>query len=158
MKTLFLLRHAKSSWDDPRLSDHDRPLNQRGINAAIRIGRLMVERGFIPEMILCSTSVRTRATVDLVIEASGFEPDIIYDDRIYEASLGDLLAVLSDHDRDRILVVCHNPGIESLIFHLTGVIEPMPTAALAILVQTEGTEFRFRLTDVFRPRELMASD
>lgn len=158
MKTLYLLRHAKSSWDDPRLSDHDRPLNQRGINSAKRIGKLMVERGFVPEIIVCSTSVRTRETIDLVVEASGIEPNIIYDDRIYEASLGDLLEVLNDYDRDRVLVVCHNPGIESLIFHLTGVIEPMPTAALAILVRSEGTEFQFRLTDIFRPRELMASD
>lgn len=94
-------------------------------------------------------------TLELLIDSSGFESEIVYDDRIYEASVGDLLAVLDDHEAENILVICHNPGIESLIRHLTGQIEPMPTAALAVLKRSDDAEFQFSLQNVFRPRELM---
>lgn len=156
MNTLYLLRHAKSSWDDPSLNDFDRPLNSRGIRAARFIGSFMRERGLVPELILCSPSTRTRMTSDLLIGSSGFGAKVIFDDRIYDASLGDLLAVIDDHSSDKTLVICHNPGIESLIMNLTGAIEPMPTAALAVLEKIDAAEYPFTLTGVYRPRELMA--
>lgn len=155
MRNLFLLRHAKSSWDDISLSDFERPLNSRGTIAARFMGEFMLERGLVPDIVLCSTSKRTRMTLELLIDSSGFESEIVYDDRIYEASVGDLLAVLDDHEAENILVICHNPGIESLIRHLTGQIEPMPTAALAVLKRSDDAEFQFSLQNVFRPRELM---
>jgi len=153
MKSLYLLRHAKSSWDDPTMHDFDRPLNARGIRAAKFMGEMMNERGFVPDLTLCSPSTRTRMTVELL----DCEAPIVFDDRIYEASLGDLVAVLEDHQNsaDALLIVCHNPGIESLIRHLTGKIEPIPTAALAVLEQDRASEYAFTLANVFRPRELM---
>lgn len=116
----------------------------------------MRERGLVPELILCSPSTRTRMTSDLLIGSSGFGAKVIFDDRIYDASLGDLLAVIDDHSSDKTLVICHNPGIESLIMNLTGAIEPMPTAALAVLEKIDAAEYPFTLTGVYRPRELMA--
>lgn len=137
------------------LSDFDRPLNPRGIKAARFMGEFISEQTIVPDIVLCSTSKRTRMTLELLIESGGFESEIVYDDRIYEASIGDLLAVLDDHDAESVLVICHNPGIESLIRHLTGRIEPMPTAALAVLKRIDDAEFQFALQNVFRPRELM---
>jgi phosphohistidine phosphatase len=137
------------------LSDFDRPLNSRGIKAARFMGEFMLERGLIPDIVLCSGSQRTRMTLELLIDSSGFKPEIVYDDRIYEASVGDLLDVLYDHDAEAVLVICHNPGIETLIRNLTGKIEPMPTAALAVLEQIDDAEFQFSLQNVYRPRELM---
>lgn len=156
MSTLYLLRHAKSSWDDPSLNDFDRPLNSRGIRAARFIGSFMHERGFVPDLILCSPAVRTRMTSELLLESSAFDAEVIFDDTIYEASLGDLLAVLNDHKADKTLVICHNPGIESLIMSLTGSIEPMPTAALAVLDEVDAAEYPYTLTGVYRPRALMS--
>ena len=63
MKTLLVLRHAKSSWDHTELADHDRPLNKRGMRTAPRMGRLLIERDLVPDLILCSTAVRARTTV-----------------------------------------------------------------------------------------------
>lgn len=116
----------------------------------------MHERGFVPDLILCSPAVRTRMTSELLLESSAFDAEVIIDDRIYEASLGDLLAVLNDHKADKPLVICHNPGIESLIMSLTGSIEPMPTAALAVLDEVDAAEYPYTLTGVYRPRALMS--
>ena len=157
MHTLFLLRHAKSSWDDPAMHDIDRPLNARGIRAARFMGEFMQTNGLAPDVILSSPSKRTRMTVELLTEASHIESPIIFDDRIYEASLGDLVAVIDENKNsaDTIMIVCHNPGIESLIRHLSGSFEPMPTAALAVLARTDNAEYQFSLENVYRPRELM---
>ena len=88
MKTLFLLRHAKSSWKEAELSDFDRPLNERGRRAAPFMGRLLRERGFAPELIISSTAKRARKTARLLTEGAQYEVPVIFDDRIYEASRG----------------------------------------------------------------------
>ncbi len=152
-----MLRHAKSSWDDPAMHDFDRPLNARGIRAAKFMGEFMGTHELVPDLVLSSPSKRTRMTVELLAETLRNEAPIIFDDRVYEASLGDLVAVIDDNENssDAMLIVCHNPGIELLIRHLTGSIEPMPTAALAVLRRTDSAEFNFSLQDVYRPRELM---
>ncbi|MFN0139143.1 MAG: SixA phosphatase family protein [Pyrinomonadaceae bacterium] len=134
MKRLFLLRHAKSSWDDPQLADHDRPLNDRGRRAAPFMGRLMSERGFVPDVILSSTAKRARQTTELLKEAADFRTEIILDERIYDASPGALQQVVSEIDsHESAILIGHNPGIEAFIRYLTGDAEPMPTAALAVI-------------------------
>jgi len=135
MKTLFLLRHAKSSWDDAGLSDFDRPLNDRGLLTAPFMGKLMCERGLEPSTILSSPAQRAKQTAVLVKEASGFSHEIQFDDRIYEASPHNLAQVASEIDDTHAsaMLVGHNPGMEGLIRYLTGCLEPMPTAALAVI-------------------------
>lgn len=135
MKTLFLVRHAKSSWKELDLADFDRPLNERGRRAAPFMGRLLKDRGLAPELIISSPARRARRTAKLVKEGGSFASDIVYDDRIYEASPNTLLHVageVGDSIRSMMLVG-HNPGMEGAIRFLTGRIEPMPTAAVAVI-------------------------
>lgn len=135
MKTLFVLRHAKSSWDDFNLSDFDRPLNKRGLNAAPLMGRMIFENDFQPTYILSSPAKRAKQTAVLVKESAQIGKEIRYDERIYEASPFRLLQVVSELDetRESAMIVGHNPGLEGLIKILTGEIRAMPTAALAVI-------------------------
>lgn len=133
MKRLFLLRHAKSSWGDPSLADFDRPLNERGLRAAPLVGRLMRERKVRPDLVLCSPAERARQTAALVTGAAGLKAPLRYDERIYDATKAQLLAVIRDAGDDvrELLLVGHNPGLEELLELLTGEARRMPTAALA---------------------------
>ncbi len=154
MRTLFLLRHAKSSWDDPGISDIDRPLNARGLNAAAFMGEYAARRGLIPDLIIASPARRTAQTADIFREHSGFNVPIHFDERIYEASVGALMNVIAAvaENVESIMIVGHNPGIEGLIRHLTGKIEPMPTAALAV-IELEERSVAGKLKEVIRPKE-----
>ena len=135
MKTLFVLRHAKSSWDDPDLADFDRPLNDRGRKAAPFMGDVMQRNGFVPNVILSSPAARAKETAMLVNSGSASNAEIEYEDRIYEASPQTLLQVAAaiDDRHESAMMVGHNPGIEGFIRFLTGKMEPMPTAALAVV-------------------------
>ncbi|MDQ3800700.1 MAG: histidine phosphatase family protein [Acidobacteriota bacterium] len=162
MKTLFILRHAKSSWDNPDLSDFDRPLNERGWRAAPFIGNLMRERALRADLILSSPARRAAQTATTVKEAAGFAAEIRYDERIYEASPSSLLYLLAESDDalDSVLVVGHNPGLEGLIKILTGGIQPLPTAALAQIELNidswrEIAAGSGKLNSVVRPKEEM---
>jgi phosphohistidine phosphatase len=135
MKTLYVLRHAKSSWDTPELADFDRPLNERGSKTAPFMGEFMVANGFEPDLILSSPAVRARETSRLVKEAAHFAAEIVFDQRIYEASARTLQQVVSETD-DRFesaMLVGHNPGMEAFIRLLTGKSEAMPTASLGVI-------------------------
>jgi phosphohistidine phosphatase len=91
MKTLYLLRHAKSSWKDPSLQDFDRPLNGRGREAAPLVGRFIRKRKLRVDLILGSPAARARQTAALVKEAAGLSADLLFDERIYEADVAALL-------------------------------------------------------------------
>ena len=136
MKTLYLLRHAKSSWDDASLPDFDRPLNGRGLNAAPFIGEVIARKGLFPDLIISSPAKRAMQTATLVKESSGSNAPIQYEERVYEASpqmLKTLIAQVAESN-ESVLLVGHNPGVEGLIDHLTGNFETMPTAALAAIL------------------------
>lgn len=135
MKTLYVLRHAKSSWDDPDLADFDRPLNARGRAAAPFMGETIARYGLAPDLVLSSPAVRARETALLVKEAAGMNSEIRHDERIYEASPQTLRQVAAsiDDNVDSAMIVGHNPGIEGFIRFLTGRLEAMPTAALAVI-------------------------
>jgi len=135
MKTLLLLRHAKSSWKDNEARDFDRPLNQRGLKAAPAIGRLIRKRKLQPDLVVSSPAERARQTTQLVIEAAGLKTELRYDERIYEASVARLLGVVSELDDEAgmVILVGHNPGFAELLEVLTGEAHNMPTAALACL-------------------------
>lgn len=163
MKTLFILRHAKSSWSEPELSDFDRPLNERGLKAAPIMGELMKENAFQPSIVLSSPAARAKATAELVKEAGSLEAEIRYDEGIYGASPSRLVETVSglDDDHSSTMLVGHNPGIEGFIRYLTGQIEPMPTAALAV-IELRIDKWRDLnagsgdLRSIFRPKELAA--
>jgi len=134
MHELLLLRHAKSSWKHDGLSDHDRPLNRRGREAAPRMGRLLVDEDIVPGVILCSTAVRARETAMLVAEAAGIdEARIIHHDELYLAAPETIVDVVrfGSIDERRVMVVAHNPGLEQLVAHWSKVAAAFPTAALA---------------------------
>jgi len=133
MKTLLILRHAKSSWDIPALADHDRPLNKRGRRDAPRMGALLRDQGLVPDIILSSTAKRARATAELAGEAAGYSGPISLTSKLYLAAPEDYIAVLRNlpAEIETAMVVGHNPGLEDLLEELTGLAEHLPTAALA---------------------------
>jgi len=135
MKILYLLRHAKSSWDDPARSDFQRPLNPRGQRTAPFMGELMKKRKLRAEIIVSSPAERAKETAVLVKEAADMQVEIVFDRRIYEASANRLRKVTSElkNGYASAMLVGHNPGIEGFVYNLTGRSEPMPTAALAII-------------------------
>jgi len=160
-RTLFLMRHAKSSWDNPAWSDHDRPLNERGIRDAPRMGRLLEEQGGPPSLIVSSTATRARDTAVRVAEACRYQGEIVLDPRLYHASPGDWKDVLRSlpDSHYRVLCVGHNPGLEELLRKWTGDIVEMPTAAIAVadIHATNWSDYDRRsvsLSAVYRPKEL----
>jgi phosphohistidine phosphatase len=135
MKTLYLLRHAKSSWDDPSLNDFDRPLNKRGLKAAPKVGAYMLKEKIQPEMVLSSPALRAKQTTHMVCEAAGLSSLINFDERIYEASVQRLFEIVAGFEDgiNTAMMVGHNPGFEELLAALTGESHRMPTAALACI-------------------------
>ncbi len=135
MKTLYLLRHAKSSWDNSGLSDFERPLNDRGFAAAPVMGKALREREFVPELIISSPAKRARQTAELVKESAEIEGELRFDGRIYAASTSELVAVIAEtaDDAKSLMLVGHNPGFENMVSVLTGKYETMPTAAVAVI-------------------------
>lgn len=133
MKTLLVLRHAKSSWKESGLADFERPLNARGKRASDLIGRFLRKKKPFPDLVLCSTATRARETVRLVLEAARLVVEVRYDQRLYLASADRLIEIVCEIEEDRgnVLLVGHNPGMEELIPRLTGETVSMPTAALA---------------------------
>lgn len=134
MKTLVLMRHAKSSWDHPGLADHERPLNDRGLRDAPKMGRRLAAEGLVPDVILSSTAVRAVSTAELIAEALGFAVDrVVADERLYATSVAGLLDVIGELDSSvqTAIVVGHNPEMMSLVHRFTDEIGHMPTCAAA---------------------------
>ena len=136
MKTLLLMRHAKSSWKDNTLSDFERPLKKRGRKDAKRMAKVLEKNDLFPHMILSSSAARAVETVDIIVENLGFENDILYLDSLYMGEPDDFIEALQslDNDIEQVLIVAHNPGIEAYLQIIDGEIEAMPTAALGHLV------------------------
>jgi phosphohistidine phosphatase len=139
LKTLLVLRHAKSDRGDRTLRDHDRPLAPRGEGDAPLMGTALAALDLIPDCILTSTATRARDTARLVAAAMGYGGEIIEDATLYAASVDALLDALRECDEEAcVLLVGHNPGLEELICLLTGgddaqTVVRLPTAALACL-------------------------
>ena len=133
MKTLLILRHAKSSWNYPELSDYDRPLNSRGKRDAPRMGKYLRQQSLIPDRILTSSAKRARKTANKVAKSCDYTGKVKKIEAFYDAVPGVYFEVLQGlPDKYQcVMVVGHNPTMERLVNHLTGQIERMPTAALA---------------------------
>jgi phosphohistidine phosphatase len=170
MKELLLLRHAKSSWDDPDLDDFDRPLAPRGLDAAPLIGKAIAARGWLPQTALVSPSLRTRETWKLVSAQSPRFVQPTFRDTLYEASAGQLLAEVrhASEEITSLLLLGHNPGIQDFATLIAGessdstalqqLRKKFPTAGLARLeFDGKWDELRAgaaRLSHFLRPKDL----
>src|SRR4030095_884547 len=161
MRTLYLLRHAKSSWKNDVWSEFERRLAGRGRKASETIGRFLKEKEITFDLVLCSPAVRARETTDLVLRSAKLRADVRYDERIYEATPGRLIDVISqiENEYKAVVLVGHNPGMAELLQVVTGQTEEFPTATLAKIVfkNSKWTEVATRkgtLEWVVRPRGL----
>ena len=160
MKTLLLMRHAKSSHDGDG-PDHERPLNERGRRDAPRMAERLAEAGLVPDRILCSTARRAVETAELFVAAAGFDEAVEFRKRLYHAPPADILDVIVECGAaaNRLMVVAHNPGLEELVARLTGAAGGMPTAAVARIEIAVGgwedvdEETRGRLVDFWKPKD-----
>jgi phosphohistidine phosphatase len=162
VKTLLLLRHAKSSWDDASLSDFDRPLNERGLKSAPFIGQVLVENDLRPDAILSSPAQRAKQTALLVRESGDLTAEPEFNDKIYEASPAQLLEVVAEVPPGvkMLLLVGHNPGMEGLLKLLTGEKRSIPTAGLikVFLNINDWSEIRSDIGEIemfIKPRDEM---
>ncbi len=163
MPTLYLLRHAKSSWDTLGLHDHERPLAPRGQKAAARMGEHLRAGGALPALVLCSTATRTRETLDLL----GLDAPVEYDDGLYDATEGELLDRLRrlPSSLESVMLIGHNPSVQELTLMLARegdglarIHDKFPTGALATL-SFEGdwsalAPHSALLVEFVRPKEL----
>jgi len=150
MRELFILRHAKSSWDDPTLSDFERPLNRRGKEDAPLMGEHLKELGVRPDLIVSSPAKRAKKTAKIVAEALGYDPDAIeWREGIYEASPQSLLYLVCQlpDNAKRVMIVGHNPGLTMLANMLGDIaIDNIPTAGcVGIAFDTDAWEKACRM-------------
>jgi phosphohistidine phosphatase len=171
VKALYLLRHAKSSWADGSLPDHDRPLAPRGEKATNTLARYIAEERIAPALVLCSTAARARQTLDGVAAALGDDVEVWHEGALYGASAHELVKRLRrlQPTVPSVMIVGHNPGLEDLALELIGdgdasalarLHAKFPTGALATLV-VPGTwkalaPGRATLTAFVVPRDLPA--
>ncbi len=169
-KTLYLLRHAKSSWENPALADHDRPLASRGRRASRVIAQHLRSQGIAPTLVLCSSSARTRETLERISAGLGKQIEARIEKDLYMASESDLLERLHEVGAgvDSVMLIGHNPGLQELALSLAGkgvdlkrLTEKFPTAALATLAfggsWAELTTGAAELVAFVTPKELVGS-
>lgn len=163
MKTLLLMRHAKSSFKEGDLPDFERPLSKRGEKDAPRMGKLLKEKDLEPDLILSSTAQRASQTAELVAEKCKYEREIVFVQSFYLGEPDAYMSVLRDldeEDADTVLVIGHNPGLESLLQMLTDKVESLPTSAIAHLElpirtwKALNTEIIAHLKHLYRTRDI----
>jgi len=157
MKELFIIRHAKSSWEDESLSDYDRPLNERGKADAPLMGKVIKENGFLPDLIVSSSANRAISTAKEIAQQVGFPVDKILEDRkIYESTTDKVIEIINqlDDQYNRVFIFGHNPTFTHLIEELGGeYIGHVPTCGVAgirfeldswqMITANSGTQFYF---------------
>jgi len=143
-RSLVLMRHAKSAWDVGVEADHLRPLNRRGRSTVPVIGSYLADVGFEPDLVLCSTAVRTRETLDRLLRDFAHTPTARYEQPLYLATATETLELLRHVGKRwrRVLLIGHNPGLQDLASYLVGeadravanrIADKFPTAALTLL-------------------------
>lgn len=162
MKTLLLMRHAKSSWKNPDLSDRERPLNATGKKEAPMMGELILEKELLPQVILASSAERTRQTAKMLAEQCNFKGEVKYLNSLYMAEPQQCLEAVKalPDDLERVMLIGHNPGLEGLLQILSKRVESLPTGALAHLVlpirswQELGDGITGELLGLWKPGDL----
>lgn len=134
MKTLFLIRHAKSSWNDTALPDRDRPLDARGKRDAPNMGKRLAKRDVKPDLIVSSPAMRALMTAQLIANELDYKfKDIVVDDRLYAVTADDLLKVVHKlgDKKGSVMLFGHNPELSELAHYLSSEITHLPTCAVA---------------------------
>lgn len=172
MKTLYLMRHGKSTWEDAGVGDHERPLAPRGFKAAAAVGRHLAQGGARPQLVLCSNARRTSDTLDLVLEHLDAKPTVERENGLYLCGPRTLLERIKDApaDIDSLMVVAHNPDLHAVSLALAGhgddehhvaLKMKFPTAGCAVF-QVDAPRWRdidadkARLLEFILPRKLLA--
>ena len=176
-RQLLLMRHAKSDWKDSGLGDKERPLNSRGRSTAPIMAKWIVEQDLLPNIVLCSSAIRTQQTLDLMLQQwtamqstnpTLVLPQVSIEDRLYLASDSIILSVAQNAatmcvSGNGVLVLGHNPGMENLASNLGGCEVAMPTGAIAILTTASpdgewpddwGNGKLWKWRGLVKPREL----
>lgn len=162
MKKVFLMRHAKSSWKDANVPDHDRPVKKKGEKDVKAMAKMLKHKKHLPDLILCSSAERAKQTAVLFKKASSYEGKIEYNDKLYMAEVPDLIATLKESPKKAksVMVIGHNPGLEALLQTLTGKVETLPTSSIAyISLPIEewseiNSEVEGKLKKLWRPKDL----
>ena len=162
MKSLLVMRHAKSSWDNQYLADHDRPLNERGKRDARRMGELLKQLDLLPDLIISSTAERARNTAERFVLAADYERDLRLTRNFYHADPEDYLQYLRELgvEFDCVMLIGHNPGMAELVYDLTGVDTRFTTANIAHITLPLGNwadlqeSTQGELHHLWRPKEL----
>lgn len=162
MKTLLLMRHAKSSWKDIELADHERPLKKRGHKDTFSIAKVLKKKDLIPDYIMSSSAVRSLETAQDLAEKLDYKGELSILDTLYMAEPKTYIDSIQSvpNDVERLLVVGHNPGLESLVQILGDKIDSMPTGGLAVIslpIETWADlslETEDELSKMWRPDEL----
>jgi phosphohistidine phosphatase len=162
MKTLLMMRHAKSSWDSGVASDHERPLNKRGRKDAPVMASLLCNYDEVPDLIVSSDAKRTCETLDLmlpVFEKFGAEPLVEIESSFYHAPASEWLERLVEipDPIGSVLFLGHNPGAEELVMHFSAAHHSMPTAAIACFRFDNDSWSNITdgdLADIWRPKEV----
>ncbi len=166
MKSVLLVRHAKSSWKDTSLQDFERPLSNRGKEDAREAGKILQERELLPQLIVSSSAVRAKSTVEEITHSSNYTQDIIYLDTFYLAEpiiYVESLRLLDDH-MERVMLVGHNPGMEIMLQILSGKVMALPTGAIACLSipvnhwSELSLDSECELTEFWVPREILKEE
>lgn len=133
-RALLLMRHAKSDWEADYGSDHDRPLNERGVRDARAMGRVLTAHGVAPQVVISSTALRAKTTAQLAIEEGGWDAELRLDAALYEAGPEEVLGVgASAPEVGRLMMVGHQPTWSMLVAKLTGERVEMKTATVAVI-------------------------
>ena len=150
-RRLIILRHANSSKDDPNQADHDRPLDETGLRDSPRVAREILNRGWNPDYISVSSSLRTVQTLESLGTEFSETPKSI-EQRLYLPSLETLLSVVASIPENTTqMIISHNPGCEILLEKLSGELRVMTTASAALMMERNG---RWRLINLISPKNL----
>lgn len=158
MGLLMIMRHGKSDWHAGAMTDHERPLNARGVAAATRMGEVLTGAGLIPDRIIASSAIRTTSTAQLAARSGRWDADIETTDRLYGASPDEVVRVIKAVPASvgRLLIVGHEPTSSGLIGELTGAMVQVKTATVTALAVAddwdEVDQWRAEIVTVLQPR------
>lgn len=165
MRTLFLIRHAKSSWGNPGLRDHDRPLNERGLHDAPKMAQLLVSQGVKPDLLVSSSAKRALTTALFFAEAFKIEPGAVQrEPNIYEAFPQEILRIISElpDDARTVLLFGHNPTFTEVAnqFYENDFIENVPTCGIVKISSSAASWKEFyegnaKIAACYFPKEVL---
>ncbi|MAT43589.1 MAG: hypothetical protein CL609_14725 [Anaerolineaceae bacterium] len=166
MKTLLLMRHAKSSWKNTDLADHERPLKKKGRKDTVLMAKQLKKKDLIPDLIYSSSAIRATETLEILLDSLKFDGKAKVKDVLYMAEPDTIIDKINsvNDDIDKLLIIGHNPGLESLTQILGDKIDALPTGAIAVIVlpinkwselnaETEG-----ELANLWTPAEFRKKD